>query len=151
MTSPGHKNYLCRVSLHCAGVIFYEMLYGRRPFYAGVDQETIANSHLLLQHNALTFDAKPNVSQGAKDFIKRLLTYNHQLRPDVHEAAKDKYLHPFLKQRRPASTAASLRPPGVQACAVRLFEKSVCVMHTCVEMCHTKVPELRFTHVPDGS
>lgn len=86
------------------------MLYGKRPFYTGVDQETIANSHLLLQHNALTFDAKPSVSQGAKDFIKRLLTYNHQLRPDVHEAAKDKYLHPFLKTRRPAS---SLRPPGM--------------------------------------
>jgi tousled-like kinase len=80
----------CKGLIGCsaAGVIFYEMLYGRRPFHTGVDQETIANSHLLLHPNALTFDAKPSVSQGAKDFIKRLLTYNHQLRPDVHEAAE---------------------------------------------------------------
>lgn len=88
------------------------MLYGRRPFHANVDQETIATSHLLLHPNALSFDAKPVVSQGAKDFIKRLLAYDHQLRPDVHEAASDVYLM-SAKDRRRNVPAGMLRPPGM--------------------------------------
>lgn len=87
------------------------MLYGKRPFHANVDQETIATSQLLLHPNALSFDAKPVVSQGAKDFIKRLLAYDHQLRPDVHEAASDVYLM-SAKDRRRNVPAGTLRPPG---------------------------------------
>lgn len=93
-------------------MIFYEMLYGRRPFHANVDQETIATSQLLLHPNALSFDAKPVVSQGAKDFIKRLLAFDHQLRPDVHEAASDVYLM-SAKEKRRNIPAGILRPPGV--------------------------------------
>lgn len=112
-------NYLSSITWHIctadswsfAGVIFYEMLYGRRPFHANVDQETIATSQLLLHPNALAFNAKPVVSQGAKDFIKRLLSYDHQLRPDVHEAAADVYLMSAKDRRRSVPTAA-LRPPG---------------------------------------
>lgn len=103
-------------------MIFYEMLYGRRPFHANVDQETIATSQLLLHPNALSFDAKPGVSQGAKDFIKRLLTYDHQLRPNVHEAAADVYLMSAKDRRRTVPTT-TLRPPGkTLSCSSQLPE-----------------------------
>eukprot|EP00892_Ulva_mutabilis_P007157 jgi/Ulvmu1/4813/UM020_0098.1 len=116
MVGPGGQRPMIsnKVDVWAAGVIFYEMLYGRRPFHANVDQETIASSQLLLHPNALSFDAKPGVSQAAKDFIKRLLTYDHQLRPDVHEAASDVYLMSAKDRRRSVPTAA-LRPPEPSA------------------------------------
>ena len=100
---------LCRCC-HSAGVIFYEMLYGRRPFHTDVSQEAIASSNLLLSPAPLIFDAKPAVSQGAKDFIQKCLTYSHQSRPDAKEAAKHEYLNaPRLSRRGPSGPA----PAGV--------------------------------------
>jgi Protein kinase domain len=97
-----------------AGVIFYEMLYGRRPFHTDVSQEAIASSNLLLSPAALAFDAKPAVSQGAKDFIQKCLTYNQQARPDAREAARHEYLvTPRGSRRAPAGPA----PTGAQPLA----------------------------------
>jgi serine/threonine protein kinase len=102
-----------------AGVIFYELLYGRRPFHAGVSQEAIARSNLLLQHAPLTFDASPRVSQEAKDFIAACLTYNHHQRPSVAEARAHPYLNPPARDRRrsgsQAVNTAAPPPPGASA------------------------------------
>lgn len=54
-----------------AGVIFYEMLYGKRPFHGNASQSSIASGCLLLGATDLQFDAKPHVSQEAKDFLRR--------------------------------------------------------------------------------
>ena len=105
---------------HPAGVIFYEMLYGRRPFHTNVSQEAIASSNLLLSPAPLTFDAKPAVSQGAKDFIQKCLTYNHHQRPDAAEAAKHEYLVASKGTRRgPAgpSPTGALSPVVCRCCS----------------------------------
>lgn len=52
-------------------MIFYEMLYGKRPFHGNVSQSSIASGSLLLGATDLHFDAKPAVSQEAKDFLRR--------------------------------------------------------------------------------
>jgi serine/threonine protein kinase len=93
-----------------AGVIFYEMLYGQRPFHKNVSQEVIASNNLLLNPTQLTFEAKPAISQGAKDFIQKCLTYSHQARPDAKEAAQHEYLASVRSARR--APAQGLIAPG---------------------------------------
>ena len=107
-----------------AGVIFYEMLYGRRPFHTNVSQEAIATDNLLLHPTTLNFDAKPAVSQGAKDFIRQCLTYSHTARPDAREAARHEYLATARGARRGSAAAAGAQglaaPDTVTASPLRV-------------------------------
>eukprot|EP00884_Botryococcus_braunii_P022527 jgi/Botrbrau1/8959/Bobra.0148s0071.2 len=85
-----------KVDVWSVGVIFYQMLYGRRPFGEGCSQERIMREGIIVNAREVAFPTKPVVSVEAKEFITRCLAYRQEDRLTVQEAAN----HPYLKLRR---------------------------------------------------
>lgn len=81
-----------KVDVWSAGVILYQMLYGRRPFGEGMAQEQILQDRVMLNARQVDFPSKPAVSAEAKEFIRKCLTYKQVDRWDVLTAAADSYL-----------------------------------------------------------
>ncbi|KAL6894052.1 hypothetical protein ACP4OV_008150 [Aristida adscensionis] len=81
-----------KVDVWSAGVMFYQMLYGRRPFGHDQTQERILREDTIINARRVEFPPKPAVSNEAKDLIRRCLTYNQSERPDVLTIAQDPYL-----------------------------------------------------------
>ncbi|KAJ6693059.1 MIXED LINEAGE PROTEIN KINASE [Salix purpurea] len=81
-----------KVDVWSAGVLFYQMLYGRRPFGHDQSQERILREDTIIKARKAEFPSKPTISNEAKDLIRRCLTYNQADRPDVLTIAQDPYL-----------------------------------------------------------
>lgn len=85
-----------KVDVWSVGVIFYQMLYGKRPFGEGQTQEQLLHRSTMLKATTVEFDAKPKVSAEAKSFIQKCLTHKMSERPDVLELCR----HPYLRQKK---------------------------------------------------
>lgn len=85
-----------KVDVWAVGVIFFQTLYGRRPFGDTLTQDQIVTSGQMLEQARAgpQFPERPAVSRGAQDFIRRCLTYSADARPDVLATCRD----PFLLQ-----------------------------------------------------
>ncbi|KAF7831596.1 serine/threonine-protein kinase TOUSLED isoform X1 [Senna tora] len=81
-----------KVDVWSAGILFYQMLFGRRPFGHDQTQERILREDTIIKARKVEFPSRPTVSNEAKDFIRRCLTYNQAERPDVLTIAQDSYL-----------------------------------------------------------
>lgn len=81
-----------KVDVWSAGVMFYQMLFGRRPFGHDQTQERILREDTIINARRVEFPSKPAVSNEAKDLIRRCLTYNQSERPDVLTIAQEPYL-----------------------------------------------------------
>ncbi|KAL2316969.1 hypothetical protein Fmac_030845 [Flemingia macrophylla] len=81
-----------KVDVWSAGILYYQMLFGRRPFGHDQTQERILREDTIIKARKVEFPSKPTVSNEAKDFIRRCLTYNQAERPDVLTIALDPYL-----------------------------------------------------------
>ncbi|KAB2074015.1 hypothetical protein ES319_A07G124900v1 [Gossypium barbadense] len=81
-----------KVDVWSAGVLFYQMLFGRRPFGHDQTQERILREDTIIKARKVEFPSRPSVSNEAKDLIRRCLTYNQAERPDVLTIAQDPYL-----------------------------------------------------------
>jgi tousled-like kinase len=53
----------------------------------------IVRDQTILNARSVQFPAKPVISDGCKDFIRKCLAYHHQDRYDVYEA----YYSPYLR------------------------------------------------------
>ena len=60
-----------QVDVWSAGVMLYQMLYGKRPFGEGCSQEKILRDEVMLNARSVAFPAKPSVSAECKDFISK--------------------------------------------------------------------------------
>jgi len=83
-----------KVDIWSLGVLFYQMLYGKKPFGHGLSQQEFVQ-HRFSVHGAshvVTFPSQPPVSEHAKDFLRRCLEPQVDRRWDVDQAAS----HPLL-------------------------------------------------------
>eukprot|EP00899_Mesostigma_viride_P015345 jgi/Mesvir1/23811/Mv10623-RA.2 len=98
-----------KVDVWSAGVIFFQMLFGRRPFGHELSQENILRENVIRRANKVEFPAKPAVSAEAKEFIQLCLTHNQADRPDVLTIVQHPYLS--LVQKTSAGGRRSSAPP----------------------------------------
>jgi tousled-like kinase len=71
-----------KVDVWSLGVIYYQMLFGRRPFGEGMSQQAVFASGAIVRANAVEFPTDPRfrVSDEAKEFIRGCLTHDQALR-----------------------------------------------------------------------
>ncbi|CAA6653763.1 unnamed protein product [Spirodela intermedia] len=81
-----------KVDVWSAGVILYQMLFGKRPFGHDQSQERILREATIVNARKVEFPSRPAVSNEVKELIRRCLTYNQVERPDVLTLAQDPYL-----------------------------------------------------------
>jgi len=103
-----------KVDVWSVGVIFYQCLYGKKPFGNNMPQDAILRCNTILKAKEVEFPAKPHVSPEAKSFIRRCLEYRADLRADVLQLAEDSYLKqaPKRTKERPAPQHIADAPPS---------------------------------------
>ncbi|CAD8045824.1 unnamed protein product [Paramecium primaurelia] len=84
-------NISSKVDIWSIGVIFFEMLFGQKPFGQGISQEKILKEQIIVKSQSVTFPQKPIISNECKEFIRGCLAYNQVDRLDVHQASNHSY------------------------------------------------------------
>lgn len=90
--------------------IFYQCLYGRRPYGHNLSQAAIFENEVILNAEEIQFPNRPQVSNEAKSFIRRCLTYQRRDRPDVIQIIEDDYLKSYSKRTTLASSSTLFSP-----------------------------------------
>jgi tousled-like kinase len=81
-----------KVDVWSIGVIFYQMLFGRRPFGDGQSQDAILADGTVLNAHQVSFPEKVSVSEECKDFLRTCLTYDQSFRPTVSQLCSQSYV-----------------------------------------------------------
>ncbi|XP_053565368.1 serine/threonine-protein kinase tousled-like 1 [Bombina bombina] len=101
-----------KVDVWSVGVIFFQCLYGRKPFGHNQSQQDILQENTILKATDVQFPVKPVVTNEAKAFIRRCLAYRKEDRFDVHQLANDPYLLPHMRR---SNSSGNLHMSGLVA------------------------------------
>ncbi|KFD63048.1 hypothetical protein M514_11714 [Trichuris suis] len=105
-TSPAPK--ICsKVDVWSLGVIFFQCLYGQKPFGDRMSQSRVLETGTILNATSVVFPAKPQVSNEAKDFICCCLQYSREDRADVFQLYNHEYLKPKSHKMQAAGSSNS--------------------------------------------
>ncbi|XP_054898658.1 serine/threonine-protein kinase tousled-like 2 isoform X3 [Poeciliopsis prolifica] len=105
-----------KVDVWSVGVIFYQILYGRKPFGHNQSQQDILQENTILKATEVQFPPKPVVTTEAKAFIRRCLAYHKEDRVDVLQLASDPFLMPNIRKALGSSTTSLLPSPSTSSC-----------------------------------
>ena len=81
-----------KVDVWSIGVIFYQMIFGKRPFGDGQSQDRILADKTMLNAHEVHFPDKIDASAECKQFIRACLTYDQTFRPNVAQLCENPYL-----------------------------------------------------------
>ncbi|XP_065053738.1 serine/threonine-protein kinase tousled-like 1 [Rhopilema esculentum] len=95
-----------KVDVWSIGIIFYQCLYGKKPFGHNLSQASILEQNTIIKATNIEFPAKPVVSNEGKNFIRKCLTYRKEDRLDVLQLAEDSYLLPKKSSSASSSSMA---------------------------------------------
>uniref|UniRef100_A0A8C7MI72 non-specific serine/threonine protein kinase n=1 Tax=Oncorhynchus kisutch TaxID=8019 RepID=A0A8C7MI72_ONCKI len=104
-----------KVDVWSVGVIFYQALYGRKPFGHNQSQQDILQENTILKATEVQFPPKPVVTPEAKAFIRRCLVYRKEDRIDVHQLASDPFLMPHIRKSVATSGASGTAIPSTSS------------------------------------
>ncbi|XP_034415039.1 serine/threonine-protein kinase tousled-like 2 isoform X1 [Cyclopterus lumpus] len=105
-----------KVDVWSVGVIFYQSLYGRKPFGHNQSQQDILQENTILKATEVQFPPKPVVSTEAKAFIRRCLAYHKEDRVDVLQLASEPFLMPHIRKALASSTPQAPPLPSTSSC-----------------------------------
>ncbi|XP_026207832.1 serine/threonine-protein kinase tousled-like 2 [Anabas testudineus] len=105
-----------KVDVWSVGVIFYQSLYGRKPFGHNQSQQDILQENTILKATEVQFPPKPVVTTEAKAFIRRCLAYHKEDRVDVMQLANDPFLMPHIRKALGSSTPLAPPVPSTSSC-----------------------------------
>ena len=95
-TESGHT-ISTRVDVWSVGIIFYEMIYGARPFGQNMTQERILQEDFIRRAGPVNFPERKDISLECKTFIARCLEKPPCSRLTVAEALESDYIKKFMK------------------------------------------------------
>jgi tousled-like kinase len=81
-----------KVDVFSIGVIYYQMIFGKRPFGEGMSQDRVLTDHTMLNAREVKFPERIAVSDGGKEFIRQALMYDQAFRPTVAQLCQNSYV-----------------------------------------------------------
>ena len=81
-----------KVDVWSIGVIFYQMLFGKRPFGDGKTQDKILADQTMLNAHEVNFPDKIEVTAQCKQFLRDCLTYDQAFRPSIAQLCEHSYV-----------------------------------------------------------
>eukprot|EP01087_Luapelamoeba_hula_P017125 TRINITY_DN5377_c0_g1_i1.p1 TRINITY_DN5377_c0_g1~~TRINITY_DN5377_c0_g1_i1.p1 ORF type:complete len:687 (+),score=82.33 TRINITY_DN5377_c0_g1_i1:320-2380(+) len=104
-----------KVDVWSVGVVFYQLLYGKKPFGNSLSQHKLLVDHVISPTCTVVFPSEPAVSAPCQAFIRRCLTPSQDTRPDVLTICDDPYILPAVRRLPPARAVTSTTTPTIGA------------------------------------
>jgi tousled-like kinase len=89
-----------KVDVWSIGVIFFQMVFGKRPFGDGQSQDRILADKTMLNAHEVCFPEKVEVSSECKQFIRACLTYDQAFRPSIAQLCENAYVIDISPQKK---------------------------------------------------